>query len=82
MESYMLLNIVVTQICVSSFNQLSQPFIVIYRIFGIKISAMSESKLNQMDEPKVILYGRYCPQFIYCFGIAALYWCVFMYLLL
>merc|ERR1712238_604645 len=73
MESYMLLNFVVTQICVSSFNQLSQPFIVIYRIFGIKISAMSESKLNQMDEPKVILYGRYCPQFIYCFGIAALY---------
>jgi len=73
MESYMLLDIVVTQTCVSCFFQLSQPFIVLYRIFGITLSAMSERKLNRMDEPKAMQFGRYCPQFIYCFGIAALY---------
>jgi hypothetical protein len=42
----------------------------------ITLDALSERKKEKMKEPKRFLFGRFCPQFVYCFAIAILFWYV------
>ena len=57
--------------------QLSQIISVSYHLILINmitLDALSERKKESMKQPKMFLFGRYCPQFVYCFAIAILFW--------
>jgi len=75
-QSQFYLNIVVVSAFQSIPLQLSQIVSVLHEVIVsniISVEALSKRSRARMEEPKQFLFGRFCPQFVYCFMIAVMY---------